>query len=481
MQEVPQGEVLACLWHLSDLHVCDSESPGRIEYLDRLSDPDSPYRDELGDIGTYRPQEAFTVQVATTMIRTVNGWAHGPATGAPFDAVLLTGDLTDNAQRNELAWYQGIVGGGTISPRSGDEAGSSWVGATDPAGWDERYWHPDGPPEGGEPDRPTRLYGYPTIPGLADAARRDVESPGLALPWISVHGNHDGLLQGTVPPDDGLRALAVGGSRISGLPGGADPLVAAAAIAEVGPARYVHDASSPRVPIAADASRDFLRPGDFAAATREAESTYFATDVGQVRLVVLDTVNPHGGWQGSLDGTQYAWLCAELDAAADRYVVIASHHPSFTLTNDYAPPGAGQRVLGSEIVLALLERPNVVAWIAGHVHAHFAMRHGDDASGFWEITTASLIDWPQQGRVLEIVRVRDGDRPEVAIVSTVVDHGAPPEWSVDALDDHSSIAAVSRVLSANDYRLRQDSLRGLLLDSAPDVRNVVWRVPDPLP
>ena len=65
LQEVAAGEVLACLWHLSDLHVCDAESPARAEYLDRYSDPDSPYREELGDIGTYRPQEALTVQVAT--------------------------------------------------------------------------------------------------------------------------------------------------------------------------------------------------------------------------------------------------------------------------------------------------------------------------------------------------------------------------------------------------------------------------------
>ena len=40
------------MWHLSDLHLCDSESTARLEYLDRYSDPDSPYRETLGDIGT---------------------------------------------------------------------------------------------------------------------------------------------------------------------------------------------------------------------------------------------------------------------------------------------------------------------------------------------------------------------------------------------------------------------------------------------
>ncbi len=483
LQDVAAGEVLACLWHLSDLHVCDAESPARAEYLDRHSDPDSPYREQLGDIGTYRPQEVLTVQVATTMVRTVNEWNVGPVTGAPIDSVLLTGDLTDNAQRNELAWYQGIVEGGVISPRSGDDARSSWVGATDADDWDERYWHPDGAPEGVEPDRPTRLYGYPTIPGLVEAARRDVVSPGLSLPWISVHGNHDGLLQGTVTPDDDLRSLAMGTERITGLPEGVDPMATAAAIDGNGPVQYIHDETSPFTTIVADPRRDFVEPGEFAATTRPdskpGEPKYFVTDVGRLRIVALDTVNPHGGWQGSLGQEQFDWLIRTLDESADRYVVIGSHHPSPTLTNGYAPEGAEARVLGDRVVEALLAHTNVIAWIAGHVHFHAAGRHGDGARGFWEITTSSLIDWPQQARILEFVRVNDAGRPEIAIVSTVVDHGAPPHWSATDLDDPTNLAAISRSLSANDYRLRESSLRGLNLESAPDVRNVVWRCPDP--
>ena len=482
-QEVPTGEVLACLWHLSDLHVCDAESPARAEYLDRHSDPDSPYREQLGDIGTYRPQEILTVQVATTMVRTVNDWRFGPTTGAPIDSVLLTGDLTDNAQRNELAWYQSIVEGGIISPRSGDEARSSWVGATNPDYCDERYWHPDGAPEGAEPDRPTRLYGYPTISGLVEAARRDVVSPGLALPWISVHGNHDGLLQGTVTPDADLRALAVGSERITDLPEGLDPMVTAVAIDGNGPVQYIHDATSPVTTIAPDPRRDFVEPHEFVATTRPdaapGEPKYFVTDVGRLRIVAIDTVNPHGGWQGSLGQVQFDWLVRTLDDSADRYVVIASHHPSPTLTNGYAPEGAEERVLGDRVVEALLSRANVLAWIAGHVHFHAAGRHGDDERGFWEITTSSLIDWPQQARILEFVRVNDGPTPEIAIVSTVVDHGAPPQWNAAALNDPANLAAISRSLSANDYRLRESSLRGLNLESAPEVRNVVWRCPDP--
>jgi metallophosphoesterase (TIGR03767 family) len=482
-QEPPSGEVLGCIWHLSDIHLCDAESPARLEYLDRYSDPDSPHRDDLGDIGTYRPQEALTVQVAVAMVEAVNANQHGPTTGAPIGAVLLTGDLTDNAQLNELSWYQRVVEGGVISPRSGAPELSSWVGATDPRTWDERYWHPDGPPSGVEPDRPTRVFGYPAIPGLVAAARADVTSPGLALPWISVYGNHDGLLQGTVPIDDELRALAVGGWRIAGLPEGATPLLTAAAIAAIGPASYVHDGTSPRVAVAPDPARVLVEGNEFARTTRpeagDDATLYFARDLGRLRVIALDTINPYGGWQGSLSRSQFEWLVRELDDSSDRYVVITSHHPSPTLLNAHRAAGAEERVLGAEVVSTLLAYPHVIAWIAGHVHFHAAIRHGDEERGFVELTTSSLIDWPQQGRILEFVRVADQGRREIAIISTVVDHAAPAEWSHGSLDDPVNLAAISRALAANDYRLREGSRRGLLLESSPEMRNVVWRVPDP--
>jgi hypothetical protein len=44
--------------------------------------------------------------------------------------------------------------------------------------------------------------------------------------------------------------------------------------------------------------------------------------------------------------------------------------------------------------------------------------------GFWEITTASLIDWPSQVRAVEILRHNDG---QVEIVCTLLDHGAPAD------------------------------------------------------
>jgi hypothetical protein len=45
---------------------------------------------------------------------------------------------------------------------------------------------------------------------------------------------------------------------------------------------------------------------------------WYAFDHGAIRCVVLDTVNEHGGWQGSIGADQLAWLIGELVAAADR-------------------------------------------------------------------------------------------------------------------------------------------------------------------
>jgi metallophosphoesterase (TIGR03767 family) len=472
--DLPEGEVLACLWHLSDLHLCDAESPARLEHLDRLADPDSPLAEEIGEVGTYRPQEILTVQVAVQMVHTVNRIARGPVTGSHVDAVLITGDVTDNCQQNELAWYRTVIDGGAVTPASGGAA-SSWCGVSDPATWDEHYWHPDGPPAGYEPDRPTRLFGYPRVPGLIEAARQPVHSPGLEYEVLSVHGNHDALLQGTVAADPSLRARAVGSRLVTGLPDGFDPRGIAAAVAPIGPAHYPPDAGAPARVIAADARRELVESGDFARSARR-QRNYWMQQVGGLRVISLDTVNPHGGWQGSLDEEQFAWLRDELAEPSGLPVVIASHHPSPTMTNDYAPDGH-RRVLGPEVVALLLEHPEVILWVAGHVHFNAAIQHGGDA-GFWEITTSSLIDWPQQGRILEFLRVGH----DYAIVSTVVDHDSPIAWDGTVLDVRA-MASVSRLLAANDYQRRDPTPLNELRAGSPEVRNTVWwaRRSDPLP
>ena len=63
---------LLVLHHLSDLHVCDAQSPTRPEYLDRHADPDSPIRAQVGTIGTYRPHAMLSPHVVESMVQSLN-------------------------------------------------------------------------------------------------------------------------------------------------------------------------------------------------------------------------------------------------------------------------------------------------------------------------------------------------------------------------------------------------------------------------
>ncbi len=478
----PEGEPIATIVHLSDLHICDAESPARQEYLDRHGHPGAPYRRMLGDIGTYRPQEVLTVPVAVAMVEAVNRLAGGPLTGRPVDACVLTGDLVDNAQANELDWYLSVVGGGYVLPTSGDPDSSGWVGATDSV-WSPYVWHPEGH-RSGRTDIWVDTFGFPYVEGFLEAARRPVRSPGLQVPAYGVHGNHDALLQGTVPADDALGALAVGGRRVIDLAPGQTPLVVLEAVPRTGPARYPHTPTSPTEPVVPDIRRRLLAPGELPSRLARFEgprrlggpgAAFTVPLTSEVRLVALDTVNPHGGWEGSIDRDQLSWLRDTLRAAPEPYLVVASHHPSWCLMNPWHPPGTEPRVLADEVLGTVLAERRVIMWLAGHVHHHAIVVHEQDDRRLPEITSASLIDWPQQSRVLEVVREDGGT---LALVSTAIDH-VPP--MTPAVDDHSTLAALSRLLARNAPLIRDTLGRAEQVGRSGwwSPRNTILRVPDP--
>ena len=64
----------------------------------------------------------------------------------------------------------------------------------------------------------------------------------------------------------------------------------------------------------------------------------------------------------------------------------------------------------------------VVGWLNGHTHLNQILAHRRAGGGFWEITTASCIDFPQQQQVVELVDNRDGT---LSIFTTVLDHASP--------------------------------------------------------
>jgi metallophosphoesterase (TIGR03767 family) len=404
------GSLVASLCQISDLHVLDGASPMRFEWIETQAH-DPRWRPLLH---MHRPQESlvpWAVQAHVDRIR-----EHGAC-----DLVISTGDNIDNAQRNELDVYLALLAGGsaTLSPFGGPQDAR----ADDLRPWP--YWSPDP-----GVDDLWKAQGYPAVPDLLERASEPIESHGLQLPWTSMPGNHDLLCQGTAFVDDALTAAAVGGRKALFPPPGFAPDDALTLFVD-DPAQFlgVGDRTIP-----ADPSRRGIDLREWLDAHVTAGATGWSAEhvargvadttieLGEVTVVVLDTNHPAGDYQGSVGLAQLAWLDDQLTAidAAGGLAVLASHHGSESLVNDrgHLP----DRVLAAPMLDVVHRHPCVVAWLVGHRHIHRVVPRPGAAGGFWEITTASIIDWPSERRTIDVVRHADG---AVELVCRVHAHRAP--------------------------------------------------------
>jgi len=495
-QAASEGRPLLCLAHLTDLQLADVQSPTRFEFLNRqFADPRYA---EI--VPVQRPQEALNAHAIDAMLRTVNA-AVGPVTALAPQLAVTTGDAIDNAQWNEVQAFLALFDGGRVVMNSG---GPDYAGVQSLDWPDDIFWKPDGVAASG-PDLFRAAFGFPHWPGLLRRAMEQFTAPGLRMPWLSCFGNHEALNQGVgvISPD--LAAALVGDVKPWALPADFDHDQALELFTHhpevfmAGPARHV----------AADPGRRPVTRQEFVAAhfgptaqpsghgfterNRLDGTAYYVHDTPAVRFIALDTNCLAGGASGCVDHDQARWLEARLaevhsryyDPAGqrvqrpndDRLVVIFSHHGVESLVHPmtrHAGP-AGQPLLGGSDILALLHRyPNVVLWLNGHTHLNAICARRDPrdpAHGFWEVTTSSIVDWPCQARLVEIIEVAG----QLSIVCTMIDHDSPVR--PEALAAGADLAALHRELAANMPFAGMDSSRpGTHAD-----RNVELRVAAPFP
>ncbi|KAA1398072.1 TIGR03767 family metallophosphoesterase [Aeromicrobium ginsengisoli] len=481
--------------HMTDVHLVDAQSPMRLEYVDRFEDKYAPSDPVIGLLSSsYRAHEMLTLQVAEAMVRAINTVKDAaPVSGTPLAFAIQTGDNSDNCQLNEFRWNIDIMDGGKqIVPDSGTKTKYEGVSDNTAINYDTHYWHPDTPPSGKAPDIYKSVFGFPQVPGLLDAARKPFTSEGLKMPWYAAFGNHDGLVQGNFPHTLPLSLISTGALKVTTVtPGvsqadllksimGADASALVNALNLDLPVRLVSpDLNRRQVTRGQVVDEHFKTTGTpkghgFTAQNQKDNTAYYAFDKGDVRCIVMDTVNPNGYDTGSIDAKQMTWLTTLLAMSKNKYVMVFSHHTSDTMDNGLIATGLDlqDRVLGPEVVALLLANPNVVAWVNGHTHENqiWARTRPDGSGGFWEINTASHIDFPQQSRLIELVDNHDGT---LSIFTTMVDHAGPAAYG-GVLNNPVALAGLARELAMNDPQQRTSGQEG-----TPTDRNVELLTPKP--
>ncbi|WCC79253.1 TIGR03767 family metallophosphoesterase [Cutibacterium equinum] len=457
---------LASLIQLTDLHVTDVQSPMRVEFLHPLAG------------SAFRPQEALGPLATASLVRRVNSLQGGPATGRAFDALVSTGDNTDNHEHVELDWYLTLLSGGTIIPNTG--AHDHWESVQ--TFGDPLFYNP----ESHHSDKYKRV-GFPQVDGYFRRVMAPVSSPGVKVPWYAVFGNHDDSVQGTLPSDwELLEAMYTSDRKITGFASDKDAKAFLRAAQGDGPIELSNSSVSLTRQVTADERREPFTPFEFIKAHLDdgingsgphghgfsednlnSDRGYYTFQIAEgVTGISMDSTNRAGYTNGSIDDRQWQWLKSVLRAGSSVYYddlgvrqqhdvsdtmfVLFSHHDSKTMNNAVLPgDGTGIRHLGPELVSLLSHYPNVIAWVNGHVHANNITAHKhllDPRRSWWEINTASHVDFPQMARIIEIADNHDGT---VSVFTTLVESNAPYQADYDTTDP-DGLASLYREFGAND-------------------------------
>ncbi|SEA33891.1 phosphodiesterase [Paraburkholderia sartisoli] len=105
------------------------------------------------------------------------------------------------------------------------------------------------------------------------------------------------------------------------------------------------------------------------------EFVQYAADIGPLRFIALDSLQP-GESAGQLCDARLSWLAAQLDAARERPVIVALHHPPFECGIGHMDRARLDPPAATRLATLIAQHPNVERVICGHVHRPMFVRFG---------------------------------------------------------------------------------------------------------
>lgn len=478
---------LVAFGHITDTHILDPTSPAH----STLTFFKAPPSLEARSTYYFRPQDSLTVHVMDAMVRRLNAVRQGPLTQRPFDFYISTGDASDNRGMNEVHAFIDTLNGEKTSAFAFPGQSTSLQSPIPlPDALSRFIWQPVPPKTASASSVWQREFGFPVSENVLADASKLVSTQGANVPWYSGFGNHDQLAHGGVSElETPLESFYAALATLDKLPLALPPRTTYKSFEQklysstqpqiketlsTMPGRRVK-ASTERRPATKTEfmSAHLINTGPHGPAGHGFTADNVRTGLAYYRFQIapgivgfmLDTTDPTGGGSGSLDGGQAAWLEAELIKVSGMYyskrgneirhdvpnqmVVIFSHHPSSVFGKPRSAASDASAVDSPQAVQELLGRyPNVILWVSGHLHRNLVWprpsSYGDH--GFWEVNTASHIDFPQQSRSVEIIDNMDGS---LSIAGVMIDHSDAVGLDYSKPFTSAQLAAFSAELALN--------------------------------